>query len=169
MIPSKMFNWLLEWEGHGIITDDPDDTGGLTRWGISQKAYPDLDIRGLTREDANLIYHKDYWLKAKCDELPKYMQLIHFNCAVNCGVTTSIKILQRTIKAKPDGVIGRNTRSRIISHSGGPQGFAINYTSWLLIHYLKIVLRRRSQEKWARGWFRRAVSAVWFTAQNLSR
>jgi lysozyme family protein len=42
----------------GLTTDQ----GGLTKWGISQKAYPDLDIKNLTRENAVALYRKDYWL-----------------------------------------------------------------------------------------------------------
>ena len=43
-------NYVLENEG-GVV-DDPNDPGGLTNFGISQKQYPDLDIRDLTRDQA---------------------------------------------------------------------------------------------------------------------
>jgi hypothetical protein len=32
-------------EGGASVSDDARDRGGLTRWGISQAAYPNLDIR----------------------------------------------------------------------------------------------------------------------------
>ena len=46
----------LRWEG-GKTTD----TGGFTNFGISQKAYPGLDIEHLTRDGAKAIYRRDYW------------------------------------------------------------------------------------------------------------
>jgi lysozyme family protein len=45
--------------GDGGLTKD---SGGLTKWGISQAAYPLLDIKSLTRDDAVVIYKRDYWL-----------------------------------------------------------------------------------------------------------
>ena len=41
---------VLELEGQGEYVDHPADRGGPTRWGISQRAYPEEDIRHLTRE-----------------------------------------------------------------------------------------------------------------------
>ena len=49
---------VLEHEG-GLV-DDPKDAGGLTNLGISQRAYPDEDIRGLTVERAKELYNQGY-------------------------------------------------------------------------------------------------------------
>ncbi len=46
-------------EGGSRVTDDPDDRGGLTRYGISQRSYPDLDIRNLTEDQAKEVYKRD--------------------------------------------------------------------------------------------------------------
>ena len=51
---------VLDWEG--AVTNDAADPGGLTKYGISQRAYPSLDIASLTVEQAAVIYHQDYWL-----------------------------------------------------------------------------------------------------------
>ncbi|MEX8191582.1 glycosyl hydrolase 108 family protein [Comamonas guangdongensis] len=32
--------------------------------------YPQLDIKSLTLADAKVIYRRDYWNRAHCDELP---------------------------------------------------------------------------------------------------
>lgn len=47
---------LFEREG-GTTTD----TGGLTKYGISQRTYPNLDISNLTLNDAARLYKKDFW------------------------------------------------------------------------------------------------------------
>ena len=45
----------------GGDADDPRDPGGRTRWGISQRTYPTLDIRRLTRTEAIALYRRDFW------------------------------------------------------------------------------------------------------------
>jgi lysozyme family protein len=70
-------------EGGEKVTDDPRDPGGLTKWGICQRSYPDLDIRALTESDAREIYRRDYWDACKCDELPWPLSLYVFDAAIN--------------------------------------------------------------------------------------
>jgi lysozyme family protein len=57
----RAFEKTLKLEGGGELVDDPNDAGGLTKWGISQRAYPDIDIKNLTKEQAKEIYKRDYW------------------------------------------------------------------------------------------------------------
>ena len=76
--------FVLLWEG-GLSTNAA-DPGGVTNWGISAKAYPDLDIVNLTKEQAIEIYERDYWSKAGCECLPQPLAFVVFNAAVNCGV-----------------------------------------------------------------------------------
>ena len=73
--------WMFKHEG-GMTTD----TGGLTKYGISQKAHPGIDIANLSREDAAEIYHKEYWRAIDADALPPNMRLAAFDSAVNQGV-----------------------------------------------------------------------------------
>jgi len=50
--------WIVDVEG-GLV-NNPDDPGGLTKYGISQRAYPNLDIANLSVADAMAIYDRDY-------------------------------------------------------------------------------------------------------------
>ena len=108
-------------EREGFLSNDSIDPGGLTKWGISKKAYPKLDIRGLTKKDAIKIYYKDYWLKCRINELPNNLKGIMFDGAVNQGISRIVKILQQTKNRKGgslviDGKIGRNTISQAIKY-----------------------------------------------------
>ncbi len=96
-------------EGNDVLTDDPRDPGGLTRWGISAAAHPNVDIRNLTREDAAEIYRRDYWQPLRCDELPLPIALCVFDCGVNQGVNTAVRLLQSVIGAQIDGTFGPRT------------------------------------------------------------
>lgn len=72
------------------------DSGGLTKYGISQNAYPNLDIRNLTREQAVEIYKRDYWNRIGGDRLAPEMRLMAFDTAVNQGVGRANDFLNRS-------------------------------------------------------------------------
>ena len=91
------------------------DSGGETNYGISKRSYPDLDIKALTLADAKAIYLRDYWDKAGCGSVPKAIRFDLFDTAVNAGVTTAVKMLQKAVFAEPDGIIGPHTRMGIVT------------------------------------------------------
>ena len=62
----------------GGYVNDPHDPGGETNMGISKRSYPKENIRGMTRARAAQIYHKDFWDKLKCDDLPAGLDLVAF-------------------------------------------------------------------------------------------
>jgi len=51
-------NFVLQWEGG--YSNDPEDPGKETNFGISKKSYPGLDIKNLTKEKAREIYYLDF-------------------------------------------------------------------------------------------------------------
>lgn len=71
-------------EGGGRLNTD---TGGVTKWGISSKNNPDVDVKNLSREQAQSIYHERYWKPIGADNIqdPK-LRLAAFDSAVNEGV-----------------------------------------------------------------------------------
>lgn len=69
----------------GGYTNDPQDPGGETKFGISKRAYPNLDVAQLTLPEAQAIYRRDYWDKLNLDVLSWEMGLILFDAAVNQG------------------------------------------------------------------------------------
>lgn len=104
---NKAFGLLIENEG-GYVNDFH-DRGGETKYGISKRAYPDVDIQALTLWQAKEIYHRDYWNRCKCDVLPDYLSVAVFDYAVNSGVKQAVKDLQRALNIPADGVVGNQT------------------------------------------------------------
>lgn len=100
---------IFELEGYDKVVDDEFDSGGLTKWGISQAAFPEEDIRSLTKQDAIALYYKHYWKPAKCGELSPPVALAVFDCAVNQGVGVAARLLQESVGSPADGVVGPNT------------------------------------------------------------
>ena len=107
----KAFERVIGHEG-GYV-NDPRDPGGETKFGISKRAYPYADIKNLTLNDAKAIYRKDYWNRCHIDDLPDSVRFDMFDTAVNSGVATAIKMMQRAVGVKPDGVWGPNTTAAV--------------------------------------------------------
>lgn len=93
----------------GGYVNNPNDTGGETKYGISKKAYPDLDIKNLTEEQAKDIYKRDYWDRCKCAFMPDALSIAVFDFAVNGGTKRAIRYLQRALGVTIDGCIGNQT------------------------------------------------------------
>ena len=93
----------------GGYVNHPNDRGGATNYGISSRIYPNEDIKNMTRERADAIYYRDYWLKPKINQLPDEFAGIVFDDGVVQGQSTAIMNLQKALGVKADGVIGSET------------------------------------------------------------
>lgn len=91
---NQAIEFTLRWEG-GYV-DNPQDPGGETNFGISKKAYPHLNIKELTKEQAKEIYHRDYWTKVGCPEIAYPLDIVIFDTAVNLGVARASDFLKIT-------------------------------------------------------------------------
>ena len=130
----KALAFSLKWEvgdfKNGGYTNNPQDPGGETKWGISKRSYPDLDIANLTLDQAREIYFNDYWQaqgnqESYCSEMPWPLSLVHFDCTVNVGNRKTAKdgtvvlhrranmILQRALGVDDDGYPGPVTYKAI--------------------------------------------------------
>lgn len=85
----KAIKFVLQWEA-GYVDDS---VAGATKYGISQRAYPTLNIETLTPDEAMEIYRADYWNKCGCDNLAYPWDIITFDSAVNCGVSRAMNWL----------------------------------------------------------------------------
>ena len=99
--------FTLKYEGGHV--NDPHDPGGETNLGISKRSYPHEDIRGMTRARAAAIYRRDFWNAVSGDDLPRGLDLVAFDAAVNSGVMRSSKWVQRALLVEADGRIGQKT------------------------------------------------------------
>ena len=82
----------------GGYVNDPDDPGGETNYGISRRAYPDVDIKGLTVYRAKYLYYRDYWCKSGFDRVRDYEVVAKlFDISVNFGDDQAREIVQRAL------------------------------------------------------------------------
>ena len=103
---------VLEHEG-GYV-NHPSDPGGETKYGISKRAYPDVNIAELTKDDAADLYKRDYWDRIKGDDLPVGVACVVMDYAVNSGISRASKALQSVCGiANGDGVIGPHSLASV--------------------------------------------------------
>lgn len=115
----------------GGLSDHPSDKGGLTKFGISQRAYPDLNIPALTRAQAQALYIKDYIRAYKLHELSNVQNAEILADAFVNGFP--LKRLQRLLRVTPDGTIGPQTLQAMDAVS------AKQLLDWRLDWYVQIV------------------------------
>lgn len=89
---AKAFQFVMKWEGGSTITKDPDDPGGTTKYGISKRAHPSLNIELLTEEDAKTIYFYDYWKLSGANLQRPDIATVIFDTAVNMGNSRARKM-----------------------------------------------------------------------------
>lgn len=141
----------------GVLSDDVRDDGGLTKYGISQKAYPNVEIRALTRDDAIAIYRRDYWDRCRCGEMPWWAALITFDCAVNQGPGIAVRLLQRTVGAIEDGVIGPRTLDAV--RRMDPRTGTVQFMSHRIMRYAA----HDDWQTFGRGWTVRLFNVAFDT------
>lgn len=107
----EAFDKLIGHEG-GYV-NHPADPGGETKYGITKRTYPHLNIAALTLEQAKVIYKRDFWDKAGCDVLPGGLAFDVFDTAVNSGVSRASELLQEALGVTADGKVGPQTRAAI--------------------------------------------------------
>jgi lysozyme family protein len=146
---------LLRHEG-GYV-NHPADPGGETKFGITIRRYPHLDIFNLTREQAIEIYRRDWWDKLKIDLLPPHIRYMVFDCAVNCGAGNAIKMLQRLAKVNADGIIGPVTAAAAAKVS------IKDYATKRREYYQNLVYRKPSMRVFLLGWLRRVKDCEEFS------
>lgn len=105
--------FVLRWEG-GFV-DHPDDPGGATNKGVTQKVYdawrsgrglPVRDVRAIEDAEVRSIYETGYWRPPRCERLRRRLDLVQFDTAVNMGVGRAVRFLQAAVDCPVDGLFG---------------------------------------------------------------
>ena len=148
----------------GGISDHPEDGGGRTNWGITQRTYDAYrrttgeaprPVDDMTDREMREIYWNDYWLPCRCDDLPPPIARAVFDMAVNSGVWNAKITLQRSLHVRADGVIGPGTieeakRSSVLPFLRKRAGFI-----------QEIIATKPSQVVFLEGWINRLIEQAW--------
>ena len=145
----------------GGYSNDPNDPGGETNWGISKRSYPNVDIKNLTRDGAKVIYQTDFWDRIVADQLPDSVMYQLFDFAVNSGIETAGRYLQRAVGVADDGHWGRvSVAAALAAHEWD---MIMNLNAERLLFMTKL-------SNWpdaGRGWARRIATNLHYGATDV--
>lgn len=153
------FSHSMRWEGGSKITKDPHDSGGTTRWGVSSRAHPDVDVENLSEEQAKRIYLEHYWLPLNCEAVSLIDPVVAmklFDMGVNLGVRRGAKIFQAAVQTLSpgicvDGYIGPQTLTAL-------SAIDIPTVRDLVQVRLENYYRSLDNPRYEQGWLNRAAS-----------
>lgn len=155
-------NWKASLEAvlksEGGNDDDPDDHGGRTSRGITQREYdawrkernmPVLDVWKAPQSDIEAIYRNEYW-DPNGDLLPIGVDYLYFDMAVNAGPFRAAVLLQRALGVTADGRIGPITRAAI--KNADALNLIAKYSDQKRAFYIGL-----HQPKYTKGWLNRVA------------
>jgi len=163
----KVIAQVLRPDIEGGYSNDPDDSGGETNYGISDTSdgqrdhmadldgdgRPDVAIINMTRDDAVLAFHTRYWKKMKLEEITDQEAVLQiFDFGVNAGPGTAIKLAQKIAGATRDGAMGPVTTALINKYPGN---FLAQYKQGRKDFYMDLAVRIPKNRKYLLGWLAR--------------
>jgi lysozyme family protein len=152
----EAFARLVSHEG-GYV-NNPADPGGETKFGISKRSYPHLDIKNLTREAAMAIYYTDFWQPlGDADPAVKFQT---FDFAVNSGIPTAIRKLQAVVGVADDGHWGPRSKEALAEMDRNDVLMLLN------AERLDYMTRLKNWPDASRGWARRVVANLRYAAKD---
>lgn len=143
--------------------NNENDLGGETKYGISKKQYPNLDIADLSEEQAIEILKKDYWdhydlSTLNSQDLSNALFIMYVN-APPLSVAMSLQLAIHDCGVSQiniDGILGSQTI--ILANSINPNDWLVsNFKLKSLQYYLGVVDSNISQLQNLRSWLRRTL------------
>lgn len=156
----EAFQFTLGNEGN--YSNDPNDSGGETKYGISKRQYPHINIKDLTIEEAKRIYFHDYW-DVGFDMINGKIAKRLFDLGVNLGLKTSIKLIQKTLnkyynsELKEDGSLGGKTIEAIKSKNNESLYSLFIFETSL---YYQEISERKNNKVYFAGWLNRLYRPI---------
>ena len=149
----------------GGYVNDLLDSGGRTNLGVTQRVWEEFvghpvseaDMRALTPQKVAPMYKIKYWNPSYCAVLPKGLDYVVFDFAVNAGTGRSVKTLQSAIGCVADGVIGPKTMAAI--NGANPKDLIAKFSDARADFYQGIVTRKPDQARFIKGWLNRVEDA----------
>lgn len=152
--------FVLQWEG-GYV-NHPNDPGGATNKGVTQKVYDawrerqglaERDVRQLEESELHALYESGYWVPPKCPALDTPLDLVQFDTAVNMGVGRAVRFMQKAVGATPDGAWGPGTQACVDGCDLGAT--LVNYCQVREDYYRQLAANNPKLQVFLKGWLNR--------------
>jgi len=164
----KALEKVLQLEGGLILHKNPTEKAE-TYAGIYREEHPnwggwDYIDKGLTPpfELVRDFYYENFYKPFEKIESENIRDLL-FEFAVNASVKTTIKLLQKVVGAKPDGILGKKTIQKLNEYltEKFEEDFIKDFTLARIAFYTN--LANKNPKKYAlylRGWINRSLEAM---------
>lgn len=165
------FDFIMKEEGGSLYTNDPQDPGGPTKYGIAlnynRSVIPDkngdgvvnaADVQALDENDARKIFREVYWNRNKCGWLPGPFAFMMGDMVFNPGPGAAAKILQQSLNSfgsrlAVDGAMGPLTLAEAgVLAKKDPVGVLREMTARRVQYYAS----RPNYGRYGLGWLRRS-------------
>lgn len=142
---------ITTFRAEGGCGNHPNDSGGYTCYGISQNNNPEVDVRNITRADAENIAHRKYYTRYGIDQLPDYIRSDVFTFGWASGPVTAVRNLCRVL-----GIPERNKiDSEIVMATENYNGDLHNdYLDAMQQYFIKCA-QKPGQDVFLNGWMNR--------------
>lgn len=178
---SKVFQaaheFVAKWEGG--LSDHPNDRGGVTAYGASLEFVKDIaknasgqqfltslgvrlpvtrkTILALTKAQVMALFRREFWDLPKIGQLPDPLAFALYDCAVNMGAKTAIRLGQQAccqagLNIAVDGIIGPKT---IAAMQKKPLVILDYQLALRSLRYNAIANANKSQQVFLKGWLNR--------------
>lgn len=142
---------ITTFRAEGGCGNHPNDSGGYTCYGISQNNNPDVDVRNITRADAENIAHRKYYTQHGFEKLPDYIRSDVFTFGWASGPVTAVRNLCRVL-----GIPERDKiDSEIVMATENYQGDLHNDYLDAMQQYFEKCAQKPGQEVFLNGWMNR--------------
>jgi lysozyme family protein len=137
----------------GGYVNNPNDSGGATKYGITQRDMPDVNIADITPEQATAYYVEHYW-KALYSEIESQdIANKIFDMGVLFGVGTAVRLLQTGLNLIVDGAFGPATLAAV--NEADPYSLLQAYKTTLVSHAIGIANAQPKDRVFLAGWIKR--------------
>lgn len=166
----------------GGYTNDPNDSGGETNFGITKATARAFGYTGrmkdMTRTDAATIYKQRYWDAMRLDDVDVLAPEISselFDTAVNCGVQRAGELFQRSLNVlnqrgaryadlHVDGRVGPMTLAALHDYlrQRGTLGRVVLLRALNALQgafYIELAEKREKDEEFVFGWLSHRITS----------
>ena len=161
--------FILSHEG-SAYTDDPVDAGGCSKYGVTRRALASFrhvplsaitceDVRNLTQADAEALALELYIFRPNFHQIADWrLRLAVVDFGYHSGAVTATKALQRAVGVADDGSFGRDTGWAVVRADAERVRLKVVGARMRLLGSL--IERRRSNARFAGGWFDRVADVL---------
>lgn len=156
-------------------TNNPNDSGGPTKWGITLRSYTSfvghivfpIDIENLTEDKAKTFYFNRYWTPLLCEQMTHpEIAIAIFDTSVLYGVGTAALLAQEALSSigvplKLDGFLGDKSIGAL--NAALPGAFIQSFQKMILDRIHQVITLNPKNESFRAGWQNRASRLLTLT------